>query len=110
MEQRTIDFTSNEIVGVVKFGEGCVIHPTCSIIADGGEIIFGSNNIIEVWRSVIQEKVVIHNKPVKDANGVVQKRPMIIGDFNLFEMCTSIENSDIGSYNVFEYRCKIASV
>lgn len=49
--------------------------------------------------------MVIHNKPVKDSTGAVQKRPMVIGDFNLFEMCTQIENSEIGSYNTFEYRC-----
>lgn len=55
----------------------------------------------------MQEKVIIINKPVKDANGVVQKRPMVIGDYNLFEMCTQIENSEIGSYNTFEYRCKL---
>lgn len=48
MLAKTIDFGNNEIVGPVKFGEGCIIHPTCSIIAEGGEIIFGSFNIIEV--------------------------------------------------------------
>lgn len=34
---------------------------------------------------------------------------MIIGDYNLFEMCTRIENSEIGSYNLFEYRCNLDS-
>jgi hypothetical protein len=49
MHNKTIDFSNNEIVGAVRFGEGCVIHPTCSIIAEGGsEIVFGNFNIIEV--------------------------------------------------------------
>ena len=27
---------------------GCIVHPGCSIIAQGGDIVFGDFNIIEV--------------------------------------------------------------
>ncbi len=38
----------NRISGEVKIGNGCVLHPTCSIQAEaGGSVTIGSNNIIE---------------------------------------------------------------
>ena len=47
MRKNHIEFSTAEKVCTIKFGEGCVVHPTCSIIAEGGEIIFGKHNIIE---------------------------------------------------------------
>ena len=37
-----------DIQGNVTFGKGCIVHPGCSIFAEGGDIIIGDNNIIEV--------------------------------------------------------------
>ena len=39
----------SEIIGEVHFGNGCFVHPGSSIIAEGGDIIFGDYNIIEVY-------------------------------------------------------------
>jgi len=46
----------------VTFGENCIVHPLCSIIAEGGDIHIGEYNIIE-------EKVKIINRLKKDENG-----------------------------------------
>lgn len=100
MRKNHIEFSTAEKVGTIKFGEGCVVHPTCSIIAEGGQIIFGKHNIIE-------ERTLIYNKPVKDEDGKIIPKPMIIGDFNLFEIYSHIENSDVGSFNLFECRCTV---
>jgi dynactin-6 len=91
-----------EIEGQIAFGTGCIIHPDCSIIAEGGPIIFGEYNIIE-------EKVRIINRAERDSEGNVisNKKPMQIGNYNLFEVGTVIENSEIGNYNIFQHRTKI---
>ena len=36
-------------------GKGTVVHPTVQILAEGGPIVIGDNNLLE-------EGVVIHNK------------------------------------------------
>jgi len=33
----------------VLFGVGCIVHPLCTIVADGGRIEIGDYNIIEVF-------------------------------------------------------------
>lgn len=45
---KTIIATMSDVQGNVKFGVGCFLHPGCSIIAEGGDIIIGDYNIIEV--------------------------------------------------------------
>ena len=57
------------------------MHPGCSIIAEGGDIIIGENNIFE-------EKVRIINRNRKDEHGRPIKKDMIIGNFNVFEVGT----------------------
>lgn len=44
----TILCTHCDIQGNVSFGKGCVVHPGCSLIAEGGDIEFGDFCIIEV--------------------------------------------------------------
>ena len=93
-----------EIEGQIAFGTGCIIHPDCSIIAEGGPIIFGEYNIIE-------EKVRIINRAPRDPQGNVipgkKPVPMQIGNYNLFEVGTIIENSEIGNSNAFQHRAHI---
>eukprot|EP01017_Pseudomicrothorax_dubius_P009988 TRINITY_DN1350_c0_g2_i4.p1 TRINITY_DN1350_c0_g2~~TRINITY_DN1350_c0_g2_i4.p1 ORF type:complete len:141 (+),score=18.72 TRINITY_DN1350_c0_g2_i4:100-522(+) len=95
-----------EIQGKVRIGKGCIIHPGCSIICEAGEIIIGDNNIIE-------ERVVIYNKAVRDRSGQVVPGVLKIGNYNLFEIGCVIETSEIGDYNIFnpkshlEYSCRI---
>jgi len=95
---------------------GCILHPSCTIIAEGGEIIFGDYNIIEVtcnsFESIIscfifffkKERVTIINKKNKDPS---KNKTMNIGSFNLFEVGTKIDSSDIGNMNQFEPRSTI---
>jgi len=55
-----------------------VVHPSATILAEGGDIIFGDFCIIE-------ELVVIKNVPRKDKEGNLVKRAMKIGNYNIFE-------------------------
>jgi dynactin-6 len=89
-----------ETAGPIAFGPGCVVHPDCSIIAEGGPIYFGEFNIIE-------ERVRIVNKPSYDATGARVTRPMHIGNYNVFEVGSVVHNSSVGSYNSFEHRSEI---
>lgn len=59
-----------QIIGNVVFGNGCFVHPGTNINAEGGDIIFGDYNIIEVNSFLnSKERVVIHNKKSLDASG-----------------------------------------
>ncbi len=51
-----------------------------------------------------KERVVIYNKVLKDKSGNNVQKIMKIGSFNLFEVGTVIESSEIGDYNTFQYR------
>lgn len=89
-----------DVQGNVTFGKGCVVHPGCSILAEGGDIIIGDNNIIE-------ERVVIYNKAPKEKPPGWAPKTMRIGSFNLFEVGTFVETSDIGSFNMFQHRAHL---
>lgn len=78
----------------MHFGDKCIVHPGCSIIAEGGDIIIGKYNIIE-------EKVRIINRLKKDEKGRPIKKDMIIGNYNIFEVYAHVENCDIGDLNEF---------
>jgi dynactin-6 len=83
-----------EIKGNVIFGDGCIIHPQCTITAEGGDIIFGDFNIIEEFVNIV-------NYSRKDASGNIVKKTMRIGNYNLFEVGAVIESTDIGDLNEF---------
>mmetsp|Transcript_569 Transcript_569/g.861 ORF Transcript_569/g.861 Transcript_569/m.861 type:complete len:176 (-) Transcript_569:2387-2914(-) len=89
-----------ETAGTIAFSSGCVIHPDCSILAEGGPIYLGEYNIIE-------ERVRIINRATYDSQGNKVTRPMHIGSYNVFEVGTVICNSNIGSYNLFEHRSEV---
>jgi len=71
-----------------------VVHPSCSIIAEGGNIVIGEFNIFE-------ERVKIINRARKDEHGRIIKKDMIIGNYNVFEVQSYIDSSDIGDLNEF---------
>ena len=95
-----------DLHGKIEFGENCVVHPKATIIAEGGDIIFGEFCIIE-------EKAKIINRLKKDENGRPIRRDMRIGSYNVFEVHSMVESSDIGDLNEFQVRsivqdgCKI---
>lgn len=82
-----------EIEGHIAFGHGCVIHPECSLRAETGRMMFGEFNIVE-------ERVRLSNRKLGN-------QTMNIGGYNIFEVGSVIESSDIGSCNVFQHRCKV---
>lgn len=91
--------TTNQLFKrVLCIALGCIVHPSASIVAENGcSIVFGDYNIIE-------ERVSIIAKGVKDPEGNIQPVTMEIGSYNLFEIGTTMENSRIGSYNMFEMK------
>lgn len=98
-EQQVICSKNIEIEGQIAFGQGSVIHPDCSIIAESAPIVCGEFNIIEERVRIINRKPEINPTPL----------PLQIGSYNLFEVGAIIEYCEIGNYNVFEHRCKIES-
>ncbi|KAM0752210.1 trimeric LpxA-like protein [Meredithblackwellia eburnea MCA 4105] len=80
-----------DLRGEISIGPGTIIHPRSTIVAMAGPIIIGSNCIIE-------EKCQIVNR---------SKRPMVIGDNNLFQVFCRVEAVSIGSWNTFGARCRV---
>ena len=83
-----------ELQGRILFGDGCIVHPKCTIVAEAGDIVFGNYCIIE-------EKCKILNLIRKDEQGKPIKREMKIGNHNVFEAGSMVENTDIGDINEF---------
>ena len=83
-----------ELQGRIVFGDGCIVHPKCTIVAEAGDIVFGNYCIIE-------EKCKILNLIRKDEQGKPIKREMKIGNYNVFEAGAMVENTDIGDMNEF---------
>jgi len=73
--------------GRITIGPGTVIHPKAVVNAGIGQIIMGSNNIVE-------ETATIQN--MGDADYV-----LVIGDDNLFEIGSVCHAPEIGSNNIF---------
>ncbi|GAA5878797.1 hypothetical protein JCM16303_007186 [Sporobolomyces ruberrimus] len=82
----------SDLRGEITIGSGSVLQPRCTILALSGPIIIGSNNIIE-------ENVVIVNR---------LKQPLVIGDYNLFQVGCRIESPKIGDYNNFGIRSRVS--
>mmetsp|Transcript_7591 Transcript_7591/g.8288 ORF Transcript_7591/g.8288 Transcript_7591/m.8288 type:complete len:165 (+) Transcript_7591:31-525(+) len=93
MAEKIICCTTTEISGNIAFGPGCVIHPGATIIAEKGDIVFGAYNIIE-------ERSVIVNKSGKTMN---------IGNYNHFQVGSSISSCEIGDLNEFLLKSKVES-
>jgi dynactin-6 len=72
---------------------GTIVHPKATIFAVGGEIIIGSNNIIE-------EGAIIVNR---------RREAMRIGDLNLFSVHSRIESPSVGDFNTFSPRSQTSS-
>eukprot|EP00047_Mylnosiga_fluctuans_P004568 m.235302 g.235302 ORF g.235302 m.235302 type:complete len:171 (+) comp12799_c0_seq1:149-661(+) len=84
--------SATAIRGQITIGAGTVIHPAVTIIAEGGPIIIGDNNLIE-------EQTVIINK----STGSV----LVIGNGNVFEVGSRVESSTIGDDNVIEAKAVV---
>ena len=83
--------------GQIGFGHGTILHPDCSIRAESASIVLGEFNIIE-------ERVrILNRKPEENPSPA----PMVIGNYNLFEVGCQIDFCEIGHYNTFEHRCKV---
>lgn len=85
-----------EIEGDVTIGARTVIHPKARVIAEGGPIIIGDNNLIE-------EHVSIVNRAFGSGNQTV----LIIGNNNVFEVGAHSEAVKIGDHNVLESKCHV---
>ena len=80
--------SSAVLEGEVSTGFRTIVHPLARIIARGGPIVIGDNNIIE-------EKVEI-------VNDSEEEQVMIIGNGNTFQAGCSVRSLKIGNRNVVE--------
>jgi len=83
------------LVGDITIGDGCIVHPKACILAEGGPIVIGTNNIIE-------EQVTIKNSV--EAQEADKVKVITIGNNNIFEVAAHVEALLIGNDNVIE--CK----
>ena len=98
--------TSN-IQGDVTIGTGTVVHPKASIIAEGGPIIIGPNNIVEEFALIKNEWLLDPSLPL--GKQLLPRGPMIIGSHNLFEVCCEVTSARIGEFNRFGPRAKVCT-
>ncbi|KAK9507248.1 hypothetical protein O3M35_007152 [Rhynocoris fuscipes] len=96
--QGAVVCVENKIEGSVSIGPKSLLHPRCSIIAEGGPIIVGECNIFEE-QSVVKHKV----------DSLRKDRPntLIIGSNNIFEVGCTVLAKVIGDNNVFESKCYV---
>jgi carbonic anhydrase/acetyltransferase-like protein (isoleucine patch superfamily) len=84
--------------GNVSFGNGCIVHPKASIIAeDGCNLIFGEYNIIE-------EHVKIKACPKVNSNNVLTPTTIYIGNYNHFKVGCILENTHVENFNIIDMR------
>ena len=86
--EESVVCSSAVLEGEVSTGFRTIIHPLARIIARGGPIVIGDNNIIE-------EKVEI-------VNDSEEEQVMIIGNGNTFQAGCSVRSLKIGNRNVVE--------
>jgi dynactin 6 len=98
--------TSN-IQGDVTIMSGTVVHPKASILAEGGPIIIGPNNIIEEFVLIRNEWLI--DETAEKGKNLRERPPMFIGSHNHFEVCAEITSCKIGDYNRFEPRSRVPS-
>jgi dynactin-6 len=107
-----------ELIGDITIGKGTVVHPKCTIRAEGGPIIIGERSQIYLHvasrqdshahlfaageGNVFEEQSLILNP----AGGVAG--PMTIGSNNLFEIGSQVRSRTIGDHNVIEPKSSLA--
>lgn len=82
-----------KISGDVTIGSKTIVHPTATIIAENGPILIGAYNLIEEYTMIIN----------------MNREPMVIGSFNVFDVGSHSESSKIGDYNVLESKSRLGS-
>ncbi|GAB5357055.1 hypothetical protein AAMO2058_000341300 [Amorphochlora amoebiformis] len=73
---------------MIEIDEGTTMHPEATILANKGPIKIGKFNLLE------EKSVIVNDTP----------NPMVIGDFNAFEVGSCVRASSVGSRNVFEVK------
>lgn len=84
--------------GDITIGNGCVVHPKATILAEAGPIVIGDNCIIEEYATIAHR--VDQNEP-----GTV----LTIGPNNVFEVGSTVEALKIGERNIFECKSYVSS-
>ncbi|XP_014255926.1 dynactin subunit 6 [Cimex lectularius] len=96
LAQGAVVCLETKLVGNISIGPRSVIHPKASIIAEGGPVIMGENNIVE-------EQCIIEHKPKEND----RPNTLMIGSHNIFEVGCNIKAKVIGDNNVFEAKCYV---
>ncbi|XP_039255292.2 dynactin subunit 6-like [Styela clava] len=93
----TVVCVNAEIKGDVTIGSKTIIHPKARICAQDGPIIIGEGNLIE-------EQSLIINKNIP---GETEGQPLIIGNYNVFEVGSVCETKAVGDNNIIESKAKV---
>ncbi|KAF6020307.1 DCTN6 [Bugula neritina] len=93
-----VEYAKTVLKGEITIGKGTIVHPTVQILAEGGPIHIGCNNLLE-------EGVIIHNKPSEDG----EERTMTIGNNNYFEVRSQSSALTMGDNNVLQVTAKLGS-
>lgn len=83
--------------GDITIGARTVVHPKATIIAKDGPIVIGEGNLIEEQTFIIN----------KNPPGVDKGSPLVIGDFNVFEVASEFRGKSVGNNNVLEVKATV---
>lgn len=86
-----------KLSGDIRVGAGCVIHPKALLLAEGGPILLGRDNIVE-------EQSIIINRPSPSAPGAAMR----IGDSNHFHVGCQVLATAVGNSNAFHVRSEVS--
>ncbi|XP_075150212.1 dynactin subunit 6 [Haematobia irritans] len=100
---RSIVCEESILRGDITISQGCVIHPSASILAEAGPIILGENCIVEEY-ATIAYRLTEEQKLLKETGKFETAPTLVIGASNVFEVGCLVEAHKIGDKNVFE--CK----
>ncbi|XP_005181594.2 dynactin subunit 6 [Musca domestica] len=92
--------------GDITISQGCVIHPSASILAEAGPIILGENCIVEEY-ATIAYRLTEEQKRQKEEGNLEPCPPLVVGSNNVFEVGCIVEAQKIGDKNVFECKCYV---
>lgn len=84
--------------GDITIGNGCVVHPKATILAESGPIVIGDNCIIEEYATIA------HRLGESEPGSV-----LTIGPNNVFEVGCTVEALKIGERNIFECKSYVSS-
>lgn len=101
------DSEESNFRGNITISNGCVVHPSVTILAVSGPIVIGENCLLEEYTTIIHDV----GATAAAANAAADRAPPVlhIGANNVFEVGCMVQASSVGERNVFECRSSVAA-